>query len=380
MVDPVPFVGLEAQARRLRDTIEERLRAVLDHGRYVNGPEVEQLEERLAAYCGAADAVAVASGTDALLMPLLAAGIGPGDAVFVPAFTFTATAEVALLVGATPVFVEVDAATFNLDPEALARSVEGTRRAGALVPRVVIAVDLFGLPADHEAVAAVARSEDLLVIDDAAQAFGAKLGGATLGSVAPITATSFFPAKPLGGYGDGGAIVLRDAELGEALRSVREHGQGRQRYDIVRVGINGRLDTFQAAVLLAKLEVFDEELERRETLARTYDEALGSTVQVPARFDGATSAWAQYTIQVPASERAGFRARLEERGVPTAIYYPRPLHLQPAYAEHGDGEGSLPVSEALCERVVSLPMNPYQSEADTERVCAAVHEAARSFA
>jgi dTDP-4-amino-4,6-dideoxygalactose transaminase len=369
----VPFVGLETQADRLRSRMDAALGAVLDHRQYVMGPEIARLERRLAERAGTAEAIAVASGTDALVMALMAEGIGPGDAVLVPSFTFTATAEVVLLVGATPVFVDVDERSFNLDPASFEQAVATTRRVGALEPRAVIAVDLFGRPADYPALEAVAAREGLLIVDDAAQGYGGALDGRPVGSLAPVTATSFFPAKPLGGYGDGGAILTDDADRARVLRSIRQHGEGADRYEIVRLGLNGRLDTFQAAVLLVKLEVFDEELEARDRVAAAYRERLADVVVCPEIPAGVRSAWAQYTIQV--DERDRVRAVLAEAGVPTAVYYPKPMHLQTAYLRYGEGPGSLPVSERLCGRVLSLPMHPYLEPAQVDLVCDAVRRA-----
>lgn len=374
MTEAIPFVGLRAQLERLRPEIEAAFARVLDHGQFIQGPEVFELERELQAFCGARHAVALSSGTDALLLALLAHGIGPGDAVLVPAFTFTATAEVVLLVGAEPVFVDVDGRTFDLDLDDLELRLQAVRRAGRLRPRAVLAVDLFGLPADYRRLAPLCAREELLLIDDAAQSFGGSLHGAAVGTLAPVTTTSFFPAKPLGGYGDGGALLCDDGDFAAVVRSMREHGQGAQRYEVLRVGINGRLDSLQAAVLLVKLRVFAEEQARREALARRYDERLRDLVAVPQRREGAVSAWAQYTILV--AERDRVRAGLEQRGVPTAVYYPKPMHLQPAYLAYGEGAGSMPVSERLCGEVLSLPMNPYLSTAQAERVCDAVAEVA----
>jgi dTDP-4-amino-4,6-dideoxygalactose transaminase len=373
MSEPIPFVGLRAQLDRLRPEIERAFGRVLDHGQFIQGPEVSELERELRRFCGARHAVALASGTDALFVAMLALGIGRGDAVLVPAFTFTATAEAVLLAGAEPVFVDVDGRTFNLDLADLERRLDDLRRQGRLRPRAILAVDLFGLPADYAGLRSLCARESLLLIADAAQSFGGALGGARVGTLAPVTTTSFFPAKPLGGYGDGGALFCDDEALAQVVRSLREHGQGAERYEILRVGINGRLDSLQAAVLLVKLRVLGEELERREALARRYDERLGAAVIVPQRLPGAASAWAQYTILV--AERERVRSALAARGVPTAIYYPKPMHLQPAYAAYGAGAGSMPVSERLCGQVLSLPMNPYLSPAQVERVCDAVLEA-----
>lgn len=377
--EPIPFVGLSEQGARLRARIEERFQRILDHGRYVMGPEVEELEERLRERSGATRALAVSSGTDALLMPLMVEGVGPGDAVFVPSFTFTATAEVALLCGAEPVFVDVDAATYNLDPSSLERELTRVRAEGRLRPRALLAVDLFGLPADYESLAPWCAGEGIVLIADAAQSFGGASGVGTdqvaeVGAMAAYTATSFYPAKPLGGYGDGGAVFAMDEARAAELSSIRQHGYGERAYEIVRVGLNGRLDSLQAAVLLEKLEIFDEELEARDRLARAYTDglaALGDRVTCPLRPEGVRCAWAQYTVQV--DERDRVQQALRERGVPSVVYYPLPMHRQPAYAPYA--AGALPVSDELCGRVLSLPMNPYQNQEQTERVIAAVRAA-----
>jgi dTDP-4-amino-4,6-dideoxygalactose transaminase len=364
------FVDLKAQYRRLQAQIDARIRAVLEHGQFILGPEVAELERELAAFAGAPHALAVSSGTDALMMALMALGVGRDDAVFLPAFTFTATAEVVLLVGATPVFVDVDPRTFNIDPGSMREQVERMARAGRLRPRVVMPVDLFGLPADYPTVEKIAGDFGLSVVADAAQSFGGRLGATRVGALAPLTATSFFPAKPLGCYGDGGAVFATGDEHAAVLESIRAHGKGADRYEIVRVGLNARLDTLQAAILLPKLAIFEEELEARERLARFYDERLGGAVQLPGRIAGAQSAWAQYSIVV--EDRDAVVRALGEARVPFAIYYPRPMHLQTAYARFGEGEGSLPVSEHLSRRILSLPMHPYLAQDAAERVCEAV--------
>ncbi len=369
----IPFVDLKAQYRGIESEIRRRIDAVLDHGQFILGPEVGELEQRLCDFAGSQHAVGVASGTDALQIPLMALGVGPGDAVFVPTFTFTATAEVPLLLGASPVFVDVDERTFNLDVEHLRAQIERVKKEGRLRPRAIVAVDLFGLPADYPALHQIAEDEGLLLMADAAQSFGGSLDGRRVGSLAPVTTTSFFPAKPLGGYGDGGAVLTDDAELDSVYRSIRMHGQGEERYEIVRVGVNGRLDSLQAAVLLAKLDVFEGELESRSRLADRYDALLGDVAVTPARVEGAVSSWAQYTLQV--DSRDAVRARLQESGIPTAVYYPLPMHLQRAYREHGEGEGSCPVSERLSTRVLSLPMHGYQTDETTERIADAVRRA-----
>lgn len=373
MPQPIPFVDLKTQYRHLKDAIDGRIQAVLDHGNFILGPEVGELEKALSGFCGAAHTVSCSSGTDALQMILMAHDIGPGDAVFMPGFTFTATAEVALLLGAEPVFVDVDGRDFNIDAESLAAAVETVHRAGRLRPRAIIAVDLFGLPADYGRLTRIAEQHGMLLIADAAQSFGASRDNRHVGTLAPATATSFFPAKPLGCYGDGGAIFVEDAEVAHRLRSIRAHGKGDDKYDIVRVGVNGRLDTLQAAILLAKLPAFRDELAAREAVARRYDALLADLVTVPLRHPGAQSAWAQYSILTP--RRDLLADRLKAAGIPTAVYYPRPMHLQPAYSRFGGGPGSLPVSERLANEILSLPMHPYLDGETAERICGAIRTA-----
>ena len=363
----IRLVDLQAQYARLKPSIDDRIAAVLAHGQFIMGPEVAMLEEQLARGAACRHAVGVASGTDALLIPLMAAGVGPGDAVFVPSFTFTATAEVVLMVGATPVFVDVDARTYNIDVAQLEREIDRTVAADALRPRAIVAVDLFGLPADYDSLRSIAERHALLLIADAAQSYGAVTPTGPVGSLAPITATSFFPAKPLGAYGDGGAIFTHDDALADVMRSIRQHGKGREKYDIARTGVNSRLDTLQAAILLAKLEAFDDEIAARNRIAGKYNERLRNLVVTPAPPDGTASAWAQYTIQV--DSRDAVAAKLKSAGVPCAVYYPRPMHLQPAYRKFGSGPGSLPVSERLCDHVLSLPIHPDLTDAAVERVC-----------
>src|SRR5438874_4227099 len=304
-IAPIPFIDVGAQRRRLGRAIDDAIARVTTHCLFIQGPEVAEFETRLAEFCGARYAVGCASGTDALMLVPMARGIGPGDAVLCPAFTFCATAEVVVLLGATPVFADVDAATFNIDPSSLVRAVATAKRHG-LKPKVVIPVDLFGLPADHDAIAAIAKSEGLYVLDDAAQGFGATYKGRKLGTLAPATATSFFPAKPLGCYGDGGAIVTDDPALVEMLKSLRVHGQGTDKYDNVRIGMTSRLDTIQAAVLIEKLKIFEDEIAARNVAARRYAESLKDVAIVPAIPEGLTSVWAQYTIRVRPAAREGF--------------------------------------------------------------------------
>lgn len=372
---PVPFLDLKAQQARIAADLRRRLDAVLAHCQFILGPEVQELEQALAAFCGAAYCVSASSGTDALQIALMAEGIGRGDAVFLPAFTYTATAEVPLVLGATPVFVDVDPRTFQIDPAHLEKRIETVRAGGRLRPRAIIGVDLFGQPADWPALSAIAQREEVFLLDDLAQSFGASLHGRMLGTQADATATSFFPSKPLGAYGDGGALFTESAERAELYRSLRTHGEGRTRYEVLRTGMNGRLDSIQAAVLLSKLTVFPEELRARERIAAMYDRMLGNRVITPKRVPESTSAWAIYAILLEdAAARDAMQAHLRDNGVPTAIYYPRPLHRQPAYREHHDGS-ALPVSEDLADRILALPIHPDLTEQDVEQVCSLVRQA-----
>ncbi len=375
MTAPIPFLDLKAQQARLAPHLRARLEAVLAHCQFILGPEVAELETRLAAYCGARHCIGLSSGTDALQIAMMAEGIGSGDAVFLPAFTYTATAEVPLLLGATPVFVDVDPRTFQIDPAHLEHRIAEVRQAGRLRPRAIVGVDLFGQPADWPALNRIAAQENLFTLDDLAQSFGASLHGARLGTQAHATATSFFPSKPFGAYGDGGALFTDDDGRAALYRSLRTHGEGTTRYEVMRIGMNGRLDTMQAAILLAKLDVFDAELARREAIARIYDRRLGNLLDVPTRVPDSTSAWAVYAVLLrDPAQRDATQARLREDGVPSAIYYPRPLHHQPAYQAAHDGT-ALPVSEDLATRILALPIHPDLSDADAERVCDSVARA-----
>jgi dTDP-4-amino-4,6-dideoxygalactose transaminase len=371
---PIPFIDVAAQRRRLGRAIDEAVSRVLEHCQFVQGPEVRALEEKLAAFCGARHAIACSSGTDALLLVLMAWRIGPGDAVICPAFTFCATAEVVALCGATPIFADVQADTFNLDPESCERAVAAAKRLG-LRPRAIIAVDLFGLPADHNALAAVAAAHGMQVLDDAAQAFGANYKGRKLGSVCAVTATSFFPAKPLGCYGDGGAVLTADDDLATCVKSLRVHGQGADKYDAERIGMTGRLDTIQAAILLEKLKIFDEEIAARNAIAARYAAGLAGCATVPRTGSESTSVWAQYTIRLPAGSRNALAANLKAQGIPTAIYYAKPLHRQNAYRTFPLAEGGVPVSERLCQEVISLPMHAYLQQSVQDRIIVAVRGA-----
>jgi dTDP-4-amino-4,6-dideoxygalactose transaminase len=375
LAEPVPFIDLGAQRRRLGKSIDEAVSRVLTHCQFINGPEVTQLEAALAAFSGAKHVVTCASGTDALLMVLMAKGVGRGDAVLCPSFTFCATGEAVALTGATPVFVDVDEATFNMDVNSLNRGIATANRLG-LKPRAVIPVDLFGQSADHDAIGAIAEAEGMFVLDDAAQAFGASYKGRRLGTFGLVTATSFFPAKPLGCFGDGGAIFTDDAELAATLRSVRVHGQGSDKYDNVRLGLTGRLDTMQAAILIEKLKIFEDEIAARNSVAERYAQGLGNVVSVPRVASGCTSVWAQYTIRLPdGSDRDGFAATLRALGIPTAIYYPKSMHQQTAYRDFPVADGGLPASERLSCDVISLPMHAYLDEPTQERIIKAVRGA-----
>ena len=371
----VPFVDLKTQYARLKPQIAEAIQEVLDDGRYILGPAVTKLETELAGYCGVRHAISCSSGTDAIIMPFLAYGIGPGDAVFVPSFTFTASAEAIILVGASPVFVDVEDDSFNLDLADLEAKIASTRAGGTLTPKAILAVDLFGLPADWNELNALAARENLNLISDAAQSFGGAYEGKRVGALAPVSCTSFFPAKPLGCYGDGGAIMTDDDDLAALLTSIRVHGQGADRYDIARIGINGRLDSIQAAILSVKLPILDDELAARDHLAGIYDEELRDAVTVPKRIPGRQSAWAQYTIKT--DRRADIQAALNEAEIPTAIYYPKPMHLQAPYLAYGGGEGSLPVSERICHQVMSLPMHPYLPDDDARRIADVIRKSLR---
>jgi dTDP-4-amino-4,6-dideoxygalactose transaminase len=375
---PIPFIDVAAQRRRLGRAIDDAVARVLTHCQFILGPEVRALESELAAFCGARHAISCSSGTDALRLVLMAWGIGPGDAVICPAFTFCATAEVPALCGATPLLADVDVETFNLAPASFERAIATANKLG-LRPRAVIPVDLFGQPADHDAIAAIAEAHHLLVLDDAAQSFGAHYKNRKLGAVfkagkpgATATATSFFPAKPLGCYGDGGAIFTEDDDLAARLLSLRVHGEGVDKYDAARIGLAARLDSIQAAVLLEKLKIFPDEIAARHAAAERYAAALGDVAIVPRVAKDRTSVWAQYTIRLPAGRRDALAATLKDQGIPTAIYYAKPLHRQAAYGGFPLADGGLPVSEQLAEEVISLPMHAYLDVGTQERILAAV--------
>jgi dTDP-4-amino-4,6-dideoxygalactose transaminase len=381
----ISFIDLAAQQKRIKPQIDAAIARVLAHGAYVMGPEVKAFETQLAAYAGIKHAVSCANGTDALALPLMAWDIGPGDAVFCPSFTFAATGEVIPWSGASPVFVDILPDTYNIDPERLRAAILAVIKAGELKPRAIIAVDLFGQPADYPAIQAIAREFDLKLIADSAQGFGCTLHGKHPGAWADVVTTSFFPAKPLGCYGDGGAVLTDDDWLAERIDSLRVHGKATPgdlagatfdhdpKYLNMRVGINSRLDTLQAAILIEKLKIFAGELEQRDAIARRYAAGLkGSVANTPSVIEGGTSVWAQYTIEH--SNRDGLAAHLKVLGVPTAAYYPMPMHVQACYSRY-PRPGGLPVSEAKAKTVLALPMHPYL-DVDTQ---ARIIDGVRSF-
>ena len=369
MADPIAFIDLQAQRRRLGAPLEAAIKAAVEGGQWILGPQVAQFEKDIAQWAGVKHAIACANGTDALLLILRAWGIGPGDAVFVPAFTFAASAEVVALAGASPVFVDVLPDTFNMDPASLETAIALVKNGGALKAKAVMPVDLFGQPADYDALEPIVRREGLKLLCDTAQGFGGLFHGRRTGAIGDAATTSFFPAKPLGCYGDGGACFTNDDGLKDQLLSLRMHGQGSDRYEHVQIGMNSRLDTIQAAILIEKLKIFDEEIERRNAVAQRYSDAFAGSnrIKVPVVLEGAVSTWAQYTIQV--ADRARFQAGMKDKGVPTAVHYPIPLCRQQAYAAYPGVPA--PVSEALSGHVVSLPMHPYLEPSVQDRVIAA---------
>jgi len=372
----IPFIDLKAQQDRIRPQLEAAIGRVLDHGEYIMGPEVKELEEKLAAFIGSKDCISCSSGTDALLMALMAYGVGPGDAVFTTPFTFIATAEVISLLGATPVFVDIDSDTYNIDPVKLKVTIDRTFAEDKLKPRGIIPVDLFGLPADYDSIMPMAQAHGLFVLQDAAQSFGAEYHGRKCPTLGHVGATSFFPAKPLGCYGDGGAVFTNDDGLAEIMRSIRVHGKGADKYNNVRIGLNGRMDTLQAAIVVEKLRIFPEEIELRQEVARSYAERLPQVVldaklqYVPA---GSRSVYAQFCVEL--DHRSEVQAALKRQGIPTAIYYPQPLHLLTAFSSLGYREGDMPVTESAAERIFALPMHPYLTKQDIDFIVGAMAEA-----
>lgn len=402
------FIDLTAQQNRIKDNLNSRIQAVLTHGNYIMGPEVKELEDKLASYVGTKHAIACASGTDALLLALMAYGVGPGDAIFTTPFTFIATAEVISLLGATPIFVDIDPKTFNLDPAKLELAIQALKTGdraiyplpsassesapktgfnsplsfelSALSPKGIIPVDLFGLPADYDTINSISQKFNLFVIEDAAQSLGAEYKGKKACALSDIACTSFFPAKPLGCYGDGGMCFTENDNLAEIMRSLRVHGKGGHKYDNIRIGINGRLDTLQAAILLAKFEIFPEEIELRQQVAQRYSQLLSArsasgrselSFELSAPFvpSGYKSAWAQYSLLAKdEAHRSLLQAHLKTASIPTAIYYSKPLHLQTAFANLGYKEGDFPISEDCAQRIFSLPMHPYLAIEDQKKI------------
>lgn len=370
-IDDIAFIDLVAQQKRIRPAIEKRLQAVLDHGRYIAGPEIDELEELLSERTGAPTVISCASGTAALIIPLLARGVGRGDAVFLPAFTYNATANAVLLCGATPVFVDIDPSTFNIDPVDLDHRISAVRAEGNLRPRAIIPVDLFGSPADYPAIHAIAKRDDLFVLADGAQSFGGELSNTRVGALAPATGTSFFPGKALGAYGDAGAIFSMNSHDRERWASIRWHGTDDARKESVRVGFNGRMDSFQAGVLLEKLAIFDDELATRRQIAGIYNERLKSVAKPQAHIKGASSGYGYYSLRT--ANRDQTVKKLKNMGVPTAIYYATPLHLMPAFADYAPVNG-LPQTELVATEIFSLPMHPYLGEAQIDHICESVLE------
>jgi dTDP-4-amino-4,6-dideoxygalactose transaminase len=371
----IAFIDLDAQQKRIKNRLDDRIQAVLAHGGYIMGPEVKEFETALAAFCGSRFALGCANGTDAIQLALMALGVKAGHAVFCPSFTFASTAEVVPLVGATPIMVDVDPVTFNMDPESLKRAISHAKLLD-LKPACIIPVDLFGLPADYESITAIGRENGAFVVADSAQGFGARYNGQMTGTFGDIATTSFFPAKPLGCYGDGGAIFTQDEELRALLDSYRIHGKGSHKYDNTRIGLNSRLDTLQAAILLEKLAIYADEIEARQIVAQLYSSSLRDIIDTPVIPAGSMSVWAQYTLKTrPGQDRDAIMKRLSDRGVPSVVYYPRPLHQQTAYSAFPRDPVGLPVSEQLANQVFSLPMHPYLAKEVQDQIIAAVHDA-----
>ena len=370
----IQFIDLAAQQKRLKSEIDAGIQNVLAHGKYIMGPEVKEFEKNLAEFGQAKHALGCANGTDALLLAMLAWEIGPGDAVFCPSFTFCATAEIIANVGASPVFIDIDRDTYNICPNSLENAIGEIKAKGELNPKAVIAVDLFGQSADYPAISKIAKAHGLKLMADSAQGFGTTLNGKHPLHWADCATTSFFPAKPLGCYGDGGAILTDNDEMAAVLDSLRVHGKGTDKYDNVRVGVNSRLDTLQAAILLPKLAVFADEIEKRNAVATRYIDGLkGHALRVPAVLEGVISTWAQFTIEVPSPD--SFAASLKDKGVPTARYYPRPVHMQSAYSNYPVVGNGLPNTDDCIDKIISLPMHPYLDE-DTQDMIIEVAKAA----
>ena len=364
------FIDLAKQQSLIKDALDTRIQTVLAHGQYIMGPEVREMEAQLADYVGVKHCVACSSGTDALLIPLMAWDVGPGDAIFTTPFTFIATAEVIQLLGATPVFVDIDPKTYNISPELLDLAINKVIEEGELNPKAIIPVDLFGLPADYAAIEIIAKKYDIKILEDAAQGFGGQIDDRMAGSFGDVASTSFFPAKPLGCYGDGGAIFTNDDELYAKMVSIRVHGEGIDKYNNVRIGLNGRMDTLQAAIILEKFTLFPNEVKLRNEVAAKYSMLLAGRVVTPEVAEGYTSVWAQYSILAKdAEDRTALQAKLKDAGIPSAVYYPKPLHQQSAFDHLEYNDGDFPVSEEMSQRIFSLPMHPYLETADIEKIC-----------
>ena len=360
----IEFIDLKAQQRRIKAEIDSGIAKVLKEGRYIMGPQVKELETKLSEFGQAKHALGCANGTDALILPMLAWEIGPGDAVFCPSFTYCATAEIIAHVGATPVFIDIDRDTYNMDVASLESAILGVKAKGEFTPRAIIAVDLFGQCADYVSIAKIAKEYGLKLVADSAQGFGTTLNGKHPVNWADVTTTSFFPAKPLGCYGDGGAVLTNNTELSGIMDSLRIHGKGKDKYDNVRVGMNSRLDTLQAAILLPKLAIFADEIAKRNVVAKRYIDGLqGFALRVPKIMDGVLSTWAQFTIEVP--DHADFASKLKAKAIPTARYYPKPVHVQTAYSHFPRSPEGLANTEDCIANIISLPMHPYLDE-DTQ--------------
>ena len=364
------FIDLKHQYQTIQPQIDQAIQKVINHGQYIQGPEVFELETKLTSYSGASICVSCSSGTDALLMSLMAKGIGYGDAIFTTPFTFIATAEVIQLLGATPIFVDIRDDTFNIDTSKLEIAIDKCQSNATLIPKAIIPVDIFGLPADYELIEEIGNKFNLCIIEDAAQSFGGKIKNNKACSFGDIGTTSFFPAKPLGGYGDGGAIFTNDSEIAEKLISIRNHGQGKSKYNNIRIGLNGRLDTIQAAILLEKMKIFPKELGQRNAIAKKYSQNLNQYFKCQHVPEGYGSAWAQYSVLAASTkERSICMEKLKDADIPTAIYYPKPLHLQDTFSDLNYSTGDFPVSESISQRIFSLPMHPYLSDDNISKIC-----------
>lgn len=374
ILDNIEFIDLKSQYNRIKSKVDAAVLNVMAHGNYIMGPEVQTLESQLSEFCGAKHSLTCANGTDALGLAMRALNIQAGDAVFVPSFTFAATAETVCWFGAIPIFVDVERATYNMSPAHLAEAIQYARD-NNLNAKGIITVDIFGQPASYNEIEALAKENNLWLICDSAQSFGATYKGRPVGTIGDITTTSFFPAKPFGCYGDGGAVFTDNDEFSEVIQSLRVHGKGSDKYDNVRIGVNSRLDTMQAAVLIEKLAIFPDELRSRQEIAKRYNDALSEIVNVPFVLDDVMSSWAIYTIRLKdPSRREAIITSLKEKGVPSVVYYVKPLHMQKVYADFPVPGGNLTVTEELAQSVMSLPMHPYLSESLQNQIIQAVKE------